>query len=66
VEAFTDDWTVEIKTVQRREYLVPAGGYQVLRARRLEPAGEELAGKRHRHRKSAPAASAAGLGGRLY
>jgi hypothetical protein len=42
VEAFTDDWTVEIKTVQRREYLVPAGGYQVLRARRLEPAGEEL------------------------
>jgi hypothetical protein len=44
-EAFTNDWTIEIKTIRRREYTVPAGQYQTLRCRRLEPAEEELAGE---------------------
>jgi hypothetical protein len=39
VEAFTNDWTVEIKTVRRREYTA-----QVLRARRLEPPGKAVEG----------------------
>lgn len=52
VEAFTNDWTIEIKTIRPREYTAPAG--TVLRCRRLEPAEEEkpTAGKmRQRARK---------------
>jgi hypothetical protein len=33
-EAFTE------RTIRRREFTVPAGSYQVLQARRLEPVGE--------------------------
>lgn len=47
-EAFTNDWTIELRTVSRREYTVPAQTYRVLRARRLEPPSgpeEEPAGE---------------------
>jgi hypothetical protein len=39
-EAFTEGWTIEIKTVRRREFIMPAVTYRVLRARRLEPIEE--------------------------
>jgi hypothetical protein len=40
-EAFTNSWTIEIKTVNRREFVVPACSYERLVARRLEPVEEE-------------------------
>jgi hypothetical protein len=64
-EAIVEGWTLELKRVNRREFVQPAVSYTRIVARRLEPIGEELAGE-ERHsggagQESSPAPPAAGL-----